>query len=190
MYDALYDYDNEDDSKYNSNYIEIDLWPEWGGYYDEEDGYLYYYYGVEGTLCEANYDVDEYDWIMADPDCKIAYDPEWFDEEDWVTPNSQININHDTTAIFFLGQDCDINLAPLDATGNPLNVPGENAIVTHIIEEDQSDTERDLDGYAVRIPADAPAGQSYYLSFTTTELDTYTEAVKYWTVELINEGPV
>lgn len=129
-------------------------------------------------------------WTTDDPDCEIEYLPKWADAEDWVTPNSQININHDTTAIFYLGDDCDIDLAPLDATGNPLNFPDQNAIVTHIIEDDPSDTERDLDGYAVRIPADAPAGQSYYLSFTTTEPDRYNDAVKYWTVELRNEGPV
>lgn len=148
----------------------------------------YYYYGVEED-CEVNFIQGE-GWTLVDPECRIAYDVEWADAEDWATPNSQININHDTTAIFYLGEDCDIDLAPLDATGNPLNVAGENAIVTHIIEEDQSVTERDLGGYAVRIPADAPAGQSYYLSFTTTGLDRYTEAVKYWTVELTNEGPV
>ena len=62
--------------------------------------------------------------------------------------------------------------------------------MTHIIEYDQEEPTRDLDGYALRIPADAPAGQSYFLSFTTTADDQYTGAPKHWTVELVNEGPV
>ena len=62
--------------------------------------------------------------------------------------------------------------------------------MTHIIEADQSLSTRDLAGYAVRIRADAPAGQRYYLSFTTTADDQYTGEPKHWTVELVNEGPV
>jgi hypothetical protein len=102
LYDDLYDSDNIDDSKYNTNYIEIHLDnSEYSGYYNEDDSDIYYYYGVEG-LCESNY-VSGDGWTLVDPECEIAYDPEWADAEDWVTPNSQININHDTIAIFNLG---------------------------------------------------------------------------------------